>query len=200
MKKIIAIVMILAAASGLWGCSMKDFTQTLTITDPEQVTEAFFEGLKKKDTDTLILYTQNEDINMLLHSAGNKEDLDLIYNSLFKNFTYKIDSVEKNQAETAATAQVQVCNSDFSGVLKEYNKEAYSYMEDNLYTGKNSKKSLNKKCLSIFAKQVEKASQAAPGEPQTLTVKLTKNDNYSWDMELTEEMMEIIMGGLIIPV
>ena len=48
MKKIIAIVMILAAASGLWGCSMKDFTQTLTITEPEQVTEAFFEGLKKR--------------------------------------------------------------------------------------------------------------------------------------------------------
>ena len=199
MKKIISIIMILAAVSGLWGCSMKDFTQTLTITEPEQVTEAFFKGLKTKNTDTLILYTQNADINMLLHSTGSKEDLDMIYNSLFKNFTYHIQSVEKNEAETTATAQVQVSNSDFSKILKEYQKEAYAYMEDNLYTGKNSKKSLNKKCLSIFAKQVEKASQAEAGEPQTLTVKLTKNDNYSWDMELTEEMMEIIMGGLIIP-
>ncbi|MCQ4637481.1 DUF5105 domain-containing protein [Anaerovorax odorimutans] len=199
MKKAIALLMAALMTLGLCGCSLKDFTKTLTLTEPEEVTEAFFNGLKTKNEDALILYTANEDINMLLHSSGDKEDLNLIYDSLFKNFTYKIGAVKKNKDETAATVEVEVANSDFSKVLKKYQEKAYSYMEENLYSGKVNKKNLNAKCLSIFAEQVEKASKSEPGQAQKLTVKLTKNDNYSWDMELTEEMMKTIMGGLIIP-
>ena len=199
MKKIITIVMIIAAVSGLWGCSMKDFTQTLTITEPEQVVEEFFKGIKTKDMDTLILYTKNEDINMLLHSAGNQEDLDLMYDSLFKNYSYKIVSVVKNEEESAAEAKVEVTNADFSKVLEKYQKKAYQYMENNLYSGNMSKKELNKKCMSIFAQQVKAASESEKTSTSTLTVHLDKNDNYSWNMKLTEEMMEKIMGGLIIP-
>lgn len=195
----VVLSILLLISAGLCGCSLKSFTQTLTITEPEQVVKDFFEGLKTKDEDTLILYTKNEDINMLLHSTGDQEDLDLIYNSLFANMTYKIHAIEKNQDETQATVEVEVANSDFSGVLKKYQDRSYSYMQENLYSGKVDKKTLNAKCLDIFAKQVEKASQSEAGEPQRITVNLTKNDNYGWDMELTEEMMEIIMGGLIIP-
>ncbi len=199
-KKIAAIIAILMTFS-LTGCY-------LTLTEPEEVVTDFFEGLKTKNEDALILYTKNEDINMLLHSKGNEEALDNMYESLFRNFSYRILSTKKNEEETAATMEVELANADFSKVLKSYQKEAYNYMERNLYSGDMSKQALNKKCLEIFAAQVEKtakkAENAEPGsknapQTQTITINLTKNDNYSWDMELTEEMMEIILGGLIIP-
>ncbi|MCI9597216.1 MAG: hypothetical protein HFE75_07975 [Firmicutes bacterium] len=198
MKKKIAIIIAVLMTFSLTGCY-------LTLTEPEEVVTDFFEGLKTKNEDALILYTKNEDINMLLHSKGNGEALDKMYESLFRNFSYKILSTKKNEEETAATMEVELANADFSEVLKSYQKEAYNYMERNLYSGDMSKQALNKKCLEIFAAQVEKAAEKAePGsknapQAQTITINLTKNKNYSWDMELTEEMMEIIMGGLIIP-
>ena len=59
----------------------------------------FFKGLKTKNEDVLILYTENEDINMLLHSKGKEADLNKMYDSIFKNFSYKILSTEKNEEE-----------------------------------------------------------------------------------------------------
>lgn len=201
MKKKIVIIIAVLITFSLTGCY-------LTLTEPEEVATDFFEGLKTKNEDALILYTENEDINMLLHSKGNEDALNKMYESLFRNFSYKILSIKKNEEETAATMEVELTNADFSKVLKNYQTEAYDYMQKNLYSGDMSKKALNKKCLSIYADQVEKvAEKAEQAEPdsknapqsQTVTINLTKNKNYSWDMELTEEMMKIIMGGLIIP-
>lgn len=206
----------------LAGCS-------LTLTEPEEIVNDFFQGLKTKNEDTLILYTENEDINMLLHSKGDEEVLNQLYESLFENLSYRILSTKKNKEETKATVEVEVSNADFSNVLKKYQDKAYSYMQANLYSGNMTKKKLNAKCLEIFTEQVEKVSDKAvktrekaqaqasaeagaesksseaadakvDGLPtRTITINLTKNENYSWDMELTEEMMEIILGGLIIP-
>ena len=88
MKKIMTILAIFIIAAGLCGC---DLARTLTLTEPDTVVNDFFWALKNKNEDILILYTENEDINMLLHSKGKEEDLDLLYESLFKNFTYKVD-------------------------------------------------------------------------------------------------------------
>lgn len=172
---------------------------TFTMTEPEVIVNDFFKGLKTKNEDTLILYIENEDINMLLHSKGNKKDLDQIYESLFENFSYKILSVKKDKEEANAIVKAEVSNADFSKVLKKYQKNAYQYMEDNLYSGNLDQKSLNKKCLSLFAEQVKKASKSKKVKKSQVEIHLTKNENYSWDMELTEEMMETFIGGLIIP-
>lgn len=187
-----ALLVLTAVMLALCGCS-------LTLTEPKEVVNDFFKGLKTKNEDVLILYTENEDINMLLHSKGKQADLNKMYDSIFKNFSYKILSTEKNEEETQATVTAEVSNVDFRKVLKNYQKRAYNYMQDNLYSGNLSKKKLNAKCLSIFANQTEKASESTKLQTETITINLTKNDNYSWDMQLTEEMMEIIMGGLIIP-
>ena len=187
-----ALLVLTAVMLALCGCS-------LTLTEPKEVVNDFFKGLKTKNEDVLILYTEDEDINMLLYSKGKQADLNKMYDSIFKNFSYKILSTEKNEEETQATVTAEVSNVDFSKVLKNYQKRAYNYMQDNLYSGNLSKKKLNAKCLSIFANQTEKASESTKLQTETITINLTKNDNYSWDMQLTEEMMEIIMGGLIIP-
>lgn len=191
-RKIAAVLVLTVAILALFGCS-------LTLTEPKEVVNDFFQGLKTKNEDVLILYTDNEDINMLLHSRGDEEELNRIYESIFRNFSYKILSTEKKKEETEATVTAEVSNVDFSKVLNNYQKRAYNYMQNNLYSGNLSKKKLNAKCLSIFANQTEKASQSTEVRTETITINLTKNDNYSWDMQLTEEMMEIIMGGLIIP-
>ncbi len=191
-RKIAAVLVLTVAILALCGCS-------LTLTEPKEVVNDFFQGLKTKNEDVLILYTDNEDINMLLHSRGDEEELNRIYESIFRNFSYKILSTEKKKEETEATVTAEVSNVDFSKVLNNYQKRAYNYMQNNLYSGNLSKKKLNAKCLSIFANQTEKASQSTEVRTETITINLTKNDNYSWDMQLTEEMMEIIMGGLIIP-
>lgn len=193
LKTILTLAIMMMLAAGICGCSF-------TISEPEDTVHDFFKALKTKNEDVLILYTENEDINMLLHSKGDDEKLDAMYESIFQNFSYKILSVKKNKDETEATAQVEISNADFSGVLKKYQGKAYDYMQSNLYAGNISKKTLNAKCLSIFVKQVETAAEKKDNiKTETLTVKLIKNDNYSWDMELTEEMMEHILGGLIIP-
>lgn len=201
MKKLTPLFFMIFMIFNLTGCY-------LTLTEPEEVVTDFFEGLKTKNEDTLILYTKNEDINMLLHSKGSEAEMDTMYENLFRNFSYNILSTKKNEEETAATVEVEITNADFSKVLKHYQSEAYQYMEDNLYTGDMNKKSLNKKCLDIYVDQVEKTAKKAEKaqaegkdalQSQVVTINLTKNENYSWDMELTEEMMEIILGGLIIP-
>ena len=53
MKKAIALLMAALMTLGLCGCSLKDFTKTLTLTEPEEVTEAFFNGLKTNGSLTL---------------------------------------------------------------------------------------------------------------------------------------------------
>ncbi len=202
MQKIrIALFFSILMTLGLTGCY-------LTLTEPEEVVTDFFQGLETKDEDALILYTENEDINMLLHSKGSEKEMDAMYESLFRNFSYHILSTQKNEEETAATVEVEITNADFSKALKRYQDKAYQYMSDHLYSDDMNKKNLNKKCLSIYVDQVEKIAKKAEKaqdsgknalQSQTVTIDLTKNDNYSWDMDLTEEMMETILGGLIIP-
>ena len=91
-----------------------------------------------------------------------------MYDSIFKNFSYKILSTEKNEEETQATVTAEVSNVDFSKVLKNYQKRAYNYMQDNLYSGNLSKKKLNAKCLSIFANQTEKPAKVQSCRPRRL--------------------------------
>ncbi|MCI8646304.1 MAG: hypothetical protein HFE76_05745 [Firmicutes bacterium] len=179
---------------GLCGCNV-------TLAEPEETLTNFFDGLKTKDEDALVFYAENEDIHMLIHSSGDKKQLNKLYDSVFQNFSYRILSVDKNGEngrETKATAKVEVSNADFSKVLEQYKKTSYAYMQANLYAGL-SEKTLNAKCLELFVKQVRKAAKKADMNTETLTIHLTKNENYSWDMELTEEMMNVILGGLIIP-
>lgn len=190
-KKVSAVIMAVILVLGVCGCN-------LTLTEPEEVITDFLEGLKTKNQKILALYEDNGDLHMLLHSKGSQKSLESLYGSLFQNFSYRIVSVKKDEEETSAVAEVEVSNADFSNVLKKYQKDSYDYMQANLYTNL-SKKTLNSVCLELFVKQVKKAAQKADMKTEILTINLTKNENYSWDMELTEEMMNIIMGGLIIP-
>lgn len=190
-KKVSAVIMAVILVLGVCGCN-------LTLTEPEEVITDFLEGLKTKNQKILALYEDNGDLHMLLHSKGSQKSLESLYGNLFQNFSYRIVSVKKDEEETSAVAEVEVSNADFSNVLKKYQKDSYDYMQANLYTNL-SKKTLNSVCLELFVRQVKKAAQKADMKTEILTINLTKNENYSWDMELTEEMMNIIMGGLIIP-
>lgn len=193
MKKLVAAVLSIIMVAALCGCN-------ITVADPEDVVNEFFEAMKSCDEETLILYAENPDMNTLINSTGDEEKLNSIYDNVVKNLDWEIVSVEVNEDETEATVTVKVTNSDFSNVLDKYQEDATEYITDNLYDDDVTKDVMKKKCMSIFTAQVEKAAEKKDSKvTKTVEIKLAKNDSYGWDMEMTKKLMKATTGGLDFP-
>jgi len=195
MKKLAAAVLSVIMVMSLCGCNV-------TVAYPDDVVNDFFQAMKDKDEDVLILYTDNKDMNVLLHSTGDEKKINSIYDSTVKNLEWEIVSVEYNEDETEATVTVKVTNTDFSKVLDNYQKKATKYMTDTLYDDDVTKEDLTKKCMALYTEQVQKTVDKN-GEPatETVTVKLTKSeDNYGWDMKMNKKLMKATIGGLEFPI
>ena len=65
------------------------------------------------------------------------------------------------------------------------------------YSGKLNKKKLNKKCLDILAKEISSASKSKKKVTKSVKINLTKNENYSYDLNIDTKLMDALMGGLI---
>lgn len=193
MKKLIAILLAVLMLTGLCGCNV-------SVTEPEEVVDGFFQALKDKDEDVLILYTENSDMNTLLHCTGDEEQVEAMYAGVMKNLAWNITSVKKSEEETTATVEVEVTNSNFRKVLKKYQKKATDYMTEAIYEDDITKDKLNAKCLKIYVNQIEKAVEKTDAlVTETVTINLTKNADYGWDMEMTDELMKACIGGLKFP-
>lgn len=193
MKKLIAILLAVLMLTGLCGCNV-------SVTEPEEVVDGFFQALKDKDEDVLILYTENSDMNTLLHCTGDEEQVEAMYAGVMKNLAWNITSVKKSEEETTATVEVEVTNSNFRKVLKKYQKKATDYMTEAIYEDDITKDKLNAKCLKIYVNQIEKAAEKTDAlVTETVTINLTKNADYGWDMEMTDELMKACIGGLKFP-
>ena len=135
---------------------------------------------------------------MLVNSSGDEETLNKIYTNLFKNFSYKIISSTVDEKTENATIKVEITNVSFKNVLKNYEKESYEYIVDNLYSSSKTKKSnLNNQCLKILANEIEDAAKSTKTNTQTVEIKLTKNENYSYDLTIDDTLMDALTGGLI---
>lgn len=193
MKKIIAAVAALIMILGLCGCD-------ISITKPEDVVQEFMEAMKNKDEDVLILYSNNADLNLLLHDIGGQEQMDIMYEGLMQNMTWEIAGVKVDKKKGTASVELSVSNSDFSTVLTTYQAEAVKYTKDNLQKESFTKEFMGEECMRIFAQSVQSAAIEDTAQTQNITVNLTKNDNYGWDMELTDEMMALILGNIEFPI
>lgn len=193
MKKIIAAVAALIMILGLCGCD-------ISITKPEDVVQEFMEAMKNKDEDVLILYSNNADLNLLLHDIGGQEQMDIMYEGLMQNMTWEIAGVKVDKKKGTASVELSVSNSDFSTVLTTYQAEAVKYTKDNLQKESFTKEFMGEECMRIFAQSVQSAAIEDTVQTQNITVNLTKNDNYGWDMELTDEMMALILGNIEFPI
>lgn len=190
MKKAVAALIALIMAASLCGCSV-------TIGSPESTVDDFFNALKDKDSETLILYTDNYDINTLLNNTLDEEFMNNIYGDLMRNLSWEITSVKENEDQTQAVVTVEVSNSNFSNTLKNYKNAAVKYMKDNLYKEEVTKKVMQRECANIFAVQVNNTSEKENNlVTKTVEVELTKNDTHSWDMKVTKELSKAALGGM----
>lgn len=189
MKKLVSLLLTLLVILSLFGC---------TFVKPEEKTEEFLSAIKSGNKDILMGYADNEYINMLVNSSGDEETLNKIYTNLFKNFSYKIISSTVDEKTENATIKVEITNVSFKNVLKNYEKESYEYIVDNLYSSSKTKKSnLNNQCLKILANEIEDAAKSTKTNTQTVEIKLTKNENYSYDLTIDDTLMDALTGGLI---
>ena len=190
MKKAVAALIALIMAASMCGCS-------ITIGSPEDTVDDFFNALKDRDAETLILYSDNNDINTLLNNTIDEEYMNNIYGDLMRNLSWTITSVKENEEQTEAVVTVEVSNADFSKTLQQYKNAAVKYMKDNLYKEKVTKKVMQKECMNIFAVQVNNTSEKGDNlVTETVEVKVTKNDTHTWDMEVTKELTKAALGGM----
>jgi hypothetical protein len=190
MKKAVAALIALIMTASLCGCS-------ITLDSPESTVDGFFSALKDKDAETLILYTDNNDINTLLNNNIDEEYMNNIYGDLMKNLSWTITSVKENEEQTEAIVTVEVTNSDFSKALKKYKAAAVDYMMDNLYKDEVTKKVMKKECMNIFASQINSISEDKDNlVTETVEINLKQNESHTWDMEVTKELTKAALGGM----
>ena len=190
MKKTITLIISIIMAVGCCACSV-------SVDSPEGVVDGFFRAVKDCDRETLAMYMDNNDINTLTNNNLNEQIAKEIRTDLMDNLSWEITSIEENEDQTAATVTVSVTNADFSGALKAYKKEAVEYMLYNVYNDEVTKDVMRQECQSIFAQQIKNASEKKDNlVTKEIQVNLTKNESYTWDMEVTKEMTKAAIGGL----
>ena len=190
MKKIIALILTLIMAAGLCACGDNN---------PETVTENFFTAVKEQNKDELLVYAENPAINILANNAGNEEEIKTIFDSITKNLAWEILSVEENEEKTQATVKVKITNADFSGVLATYQTEAVKYTTDNLASAEFTKEAMTQKCIEIFAQHVKAASEADTVKDTEIDIKLHKDEEGRWRLEMSEELKNAVLGGISFP-
>lgn len=189
MKKITSVLLSLLILFSFFGC---------TFVQPQDKATEFLSAIKSGNKDVLMGYANNKYVNMLVNSSGDEETLNKIYKNLFKNFNYKIVSTTIDEKTENATIKVEITNVDFKNVLKNYEKESYEYIVDNLYSdSKTTKSNLNKQCLKILSNAIEDAAKSIETKTKTVDIKLTKNENYSYDLTIDKTLMDALTGGII---
>lgn len=178
------------------------FMQTSVInmatTTPAEAAENFLNGLKSQDGKMMERYMDNAYINFLCNAEGDKAAIDKLNDAIFKNFEYEIEIVK--QKNKSAVAKVAVKSSDFSKVMDKYEKESYDYIMENLYEKEiGDKEALNAKCLEMYVTEVEKAAESDMLIEREVFVPMTDNGYYGWNVIVTDEFMEAVLGNLEMP-
>ena len=168
-----------------------------TIT-PEEAADDFLKALKSQDGKSMERYMDNSYINFLCNTDSDEKAVDKIADAVFENFEYEIEIVK--QKNKSAVAKVKVKSNDFSKVMDKYEKESYDYIMENLYEKEiGDKDALNAKCLDMYVAQVEKAAESDKLIEKEVFVPMTDNGYYGWNVIVTDEFMEAVLGGLEVP-
>lgn len=167
-------------------------------TTPEKAAIDFMDGIRSCSQETIAKHIDNEYVNFLVNTEGDNEVTARMREALLKNFSYKIEKIgTKNDV---AVARIMVKNSDFSKVDSKYEKKAYEYIVDNLYNDKIADKdALNDKCLELYVKQIEKAADKGTEFETVVYVPMIDNGYYGWNIIVTDELMQNILGNFEIP-
>lgn len=179
------------------------FMQTSVInmatTTPAEAADDFLKALKAQDAKVMERYMDNTYINFLCNAGeSDAKAVDEIADAVFKNFEYEIEIVK--QKNKSAVAKVMIKSNDFSKVMDKYKKESYDYIMENLYEKEiGDKESLNAKCLEMYVDEVEKAAESDKLIEKEVFVPMTDNGYYGWNIVVTDEFMESVLGNLEMP-
>ena len=164
---------------------------------PQQAVDTMMDGLKTGNQQELERYMDNTYVNLLVNLQGDEEVVDRMYAALFQNFDYRIEEIA--QKNNVAVARVSIERNDFHKVLKAYDKSSYQYIVKNLYKEEiGDKEKLNAKCLDLYVKEIEKASEKDT-EEEVIFIPLVDNGSYGWNVLLSAEIMKEILGDLALP-
>lgn len=164
----------------------------------DKAAENFFNGIAACDLDETALYLDNDYIQYLVNSSGDKEVIDRRNEALFENFTFKVEDTA--QKGNLAVARVQLSNSNFSKVSRGYDAASKAYIMDNLYSDEiEDKAALSAKCLDIYVSQIEKAADKGPGKEFEIFLVMHRNPDGGWVMEVDDALMSSILGKLQLP-
>ena len=178
------------------------FMQTSVInmatTTPAEAADDFLKALKAQDGKEMERYMDNAYVNFLCNAEGDEKMLGKMSDAIFDNFEYEIEIVK--QKNKAAVAKVMIKSNDFSKVMDKYKKESYDYIMENLYEKEiGDKEALNAKCLELYVAEIEKAAESDKRIEREVFVPMTDNGYYGWNIIVTDEFMESVLGGLEVP-
>lgn len=188
MKKLISVLLVILTGITFVSCAK---------VNPEDEVSAFLDALKNKDTETLSQYVDNEHINMLINSTGDQETLNGIYDNLFKNLSFEVLSINAEDKDNIVVS-VKISNCNFKQAFANYEKKSYDYMLGALYSSKITKEKMEEKCLQIFAKEIEAASNSNTKAEATIDIKLVKNSSNNYKVAVDEPLMDAVTGGLVV--
>ena len=154
---------------------------SIVSTTPDDAAEDFLAGLKAGESQVMEKYMDNSYINFICNVEGDQGVVDRMDDALFQNFNYKIDKVATK--DDVAVARVTVTCNDFSQVSAAYDKAAYDFI----------------KCLDLYVQQIEAASSGQTAET-VIYLPMVDNGYYGWDVLLSDELMQSMLGGLQMPV
>ena len=190
LKGIISAIVALLLQGGL---------ANIVSTSPDDAAKDFLDGLKAGEDQVMEKYMDNSYINFICNVEGDEGVVARMDDALFQNFTYKIDKVAtKNDV---AVAKVIVTCNDFSQVSASYDEAAYDFIKNNLYTDEvGDKTALNAKCLDLYVQQIETAASSGSVTETVIYLPMVDNGYYGWDVLLSDELMQTMLGGLQMPV
>lgn len=189
LKGIITVIMTICMNMSISG---------LVSTTPQQAADDFLSQLRVGETAVMEKHMDNQYVNFICNVQGDKNVVGRMNKALFKNFSYRIEDIgEKNEV---AVAKVVIENNDFSQVISGYDKASYNYIAENLYNDEVAdKEKLNARCFDIYVQQIEAASNGATTE-KVIYIPMVDNGYYGWNILVTDELMETVLGGLQMPV
>lgn len=167
-------------------------------TKPQEAVNEFLAGVTSNDPAVMEMYLDNEYVNFLENVKGDEELVADMNDAIFKNLSYEVEGVKSKG--NVAVAKVKVKTNDFSNVMDKYEDASYDYVLNNLYDDKiTDKKNLNKECFRIYVEQIEKIAKKKPKHEEEIFIALSGDGYGGWNVDLTNEVMEALMGGLEIP-
>ena len=172
---------------------------SIVSTTPDDAAKDFLAGLKAGESQVMEKYMDNSYLNFICNGEGDQGVVDRMDDALFQNFNYKIDKVATK--DDVAVAKVTVTCNDFSQVSAAYDKAAYDFFKSNLYTNEVADKTaLNAKCLDLYVQQIEAAAGSDQTTETVIYLPMVDNGYYGWDVLLSDDLMETMLGGLQMPV